>query len=75
MENVLIAKIPATPRTVSFKFTWLHFPLHLSFAMSINKTQEQSTKLQMFILRLFPPSALHTACWKLDVQNSCIYEG
>ena len=52
MDNVLIAKIPATPRKVSFKFTWLPFPLHFSFAMSINKTQEQSMKLQMIILRL-----------------------
>jgi hypothetical protein len=52
MENVLTAKIPATLRKVSSKFTWLHFLLHLSFAMSINKTQEQSMKLHMFILRL-----------------------
>jgi len=44
-ENVFISRIPIVPTDMPFEFKCLQFPVHLAFAMSINKTQGQSLKV------------------------------
>ncbi len=43
-EDVLIPRIPLIPTDIPFEFKRLQFPIRLSFAMSINKSQGQSLK-------------------------------
>ena len=42
---VAIPRIPMIPADMPFSFRRLQFPLRLSFAMSINKSQGQSLKV------------------------------
>ena len=44
-ENVFIPRIPIIPSDMPFQFKRLQFPVRLSFAMSINKSQGQSLKV------------------------------
>jgi len=41
-EYVLIPRIPMTPTELPFDFKRLQFPVHLAFAMTINKSQSHS---------------------------------
>jgi ATP-dependent DNA helicase PIF1 len=41
-EDVFIPRIPLIPSDMPFDFKRLQYPVHLSFAMTINKAQEQS---------------------------------
>ncbi len=43
-DDVLIPRIPLIPSDIPFEFKRLQFPIRLSFAMSINKSQGQSLK-------------------------------
>ena len=44
-EDVFIPRIPMAPTNMPFEFRRLQFPIRLSFAMSINKSQGQSLKV------------------------------
>lgn len=44
-EDVFIPRIPLIPSDLPFQFKRLQFPIRLSFAMSINKSQGQSLKV------------------------------
>ena len=44
-QDVFIPRIPLIPSDMPFEFKRLQFPLRLSFAMSINKSQGQSLKV------------------------------
>uniref|UniRef100_A0A0L8II04 ATP-dependent DNA helicase n=1 Tax=Octopus bimaculoides TaxID=37653 RepID=A0A0L8II04_OCTBM len=44
-ETVFIPCIPVIPSNVPFQFKWLQFPIRVSFAMSINKSQGQTLKI------------------------------
>ena len=44
-ETVFIPRIPIIPSNISFQFKRLQFPVRLSFAMSINKSQGQTLKV------------------------------
>ncbi|GBN88404.1 hypothetical protein AVEN_123628-1 [Araneus ventricosus] len=44
-EKAFISRIPIIPSDFPFQFKRLQFPVRLSFAMSINKTQGQSLKV------------------------------
>ena len=43
-EKVFISKIPLIPTNVPFQFKHLQFPVRLSFALTINKSQGQTLK-------------------------------
>nr|XP_015916711.2 uncharacterized protein LOC107446549 [Parasteatoda tepidariorum] len=44
-NSVLIPRIPIISSDIPFQFKRLQFPVRLSFAMSINKSQRQSLKV------------------------------
>ncbi|KAF7287966.1 hypothetical protein GWI33_000027 [Rhynchophorus ferrugineus] len=44
-KDVLISRIPTISRNLPFDFKRLQFPVHLAFAMTINKSQGQSLKV------------------------------
>ena len=44
-EDMFIPRIPINPSDMPFEFKRLQFPVWLSFAMSINKSQRQSLKV------------------------------
>ncbi|GBN58353.1 hypothetical protein AVEN_148354-1 [Araneus ventricosus] len=54
-ENVFIPRIPIIPSDFPFQFKHLQFPVHLSFAMSINKAQS----LKVVGLNLLKPCFSH----------------
>ncbi|XP_014786102.1 uncharacterized protein LOC106880603 [Octopus bimaculoides] len=41
-KTVFIPRIPVIPSNVPFQFKWLQFPIQVSFAMNINKSQGQT---------------------------------
>lgn len=43
-EDVFIPRIPLLPSDCPFEFKRLQFPVHLCFAITINKSQSQSLK-------------------------------
>ncbi|GBN59694.1 hypothetical protein AVEN_26112-1 [Araneus ventricosus] len=44
-ESVFIPRIPLIPSDMTFEFKRLQFPVRLAFAITINKTQDQSLKV------------------------------
>ncbi|XP_029657077.1 uncharacterized protein LOC115231133 [Octopus sinensis] len=44
-ETVFTPRIPVIPSNVPFQFKRLQFPIRVSFAMAINKSQSQTLKL------------------------------
>ncbi|XP_072377802.1 ATP-dependent DNA helicase PIF6-like [Diabrotica undecimpunctata] len=44
-ENILIPRIPITPKDVSIQFKRIQFPIRLAFAMTINKSQGQTMSI------------------------------
>ncbi|GBL84438.1 hypothetical protein AVEN_117199-1 [Araneus ventricosus] len=74
-ENVFIPRIPIIPSDFPFQFERLQFPVRLSFAMSINKTQGQS--LKVVGLELFKPcfshGQLYVGCSKSWKSRKFVY--
>uniref|UniRef100_A0A0L8GMS4 ATP-dependent DNA helicase n=1 Tax=Octopus bimaculoides TaxID=37653 RepID=A0A0L8GMS4_OCTBM len=66
-DTTFIPHIPIIPPNVPFQFKPLQFPVPLSFAMSINKTQVQSLKVAG--LQLEEPCFSHG---QLYVGASCV---
>lgn len=71
-EIVLIPRIAMIPTDMPFQFKRLQFPLRLSFAMSINKSQAQP--LQACGLHLTEPCfshlQLYVACSRVRIRSS-----
>uniref|UniRef100_A0A0L8GZ34 ATP-dependent DNA helicase n=1 Tax=Octopus bimaculoides TaxID=37653 RepID=A0A0L8GZ34_OCTBM len=44
-DTIFILRIPVMQSNVPFQFKWLKFPIRISFAMSINKSQGQTLKI------------------------------
>ncbi|GBM44848.1 hypothetical protein AVEN_201093-1 [Araneus ventricosus] len=63
-KKVFIPRIPILLLDFPFQFICLQFPVHLSFAMSINKAQEQSLKVVgLELLKpCFSQDQLHVGC-------------
>ncbi|GBL99593.1 hypothetical protein AVEN_68853-1 [Araneus ventricosus] len=71
-KDVFIPRIPHIPSDVPFEFKRLQFPVRLSFAMSINKSQGQSLKVVGLDLQrpCFSHGQLYVGCSRLgDDRN------
>nr|XP_042911033.1 neurogenic locus Notch protein-like [Parasteatoda tepidariorum] len=72
-NSVLIPRIPIISSDNPFQFKQLQFPVPLSFAMSINKSQGQSLKVVGLDLQKpsFSHGQLYVGCSKVDVNTVC----
>jgi len=63
-EDVFISRIHMVPTDMPFEFKRLQFPVHLAFAMSINKAQGQSLQVAGINLKTpcFSHGQLYVAC-------------
>jgi len=63
-KDVFIPRIPLIPTDLLFDFKRIQFPVHLAFAMSINKAQGQSLKIAGIHLQnpCFWHGQLYVAC-------------
>ena len=70
-ERVLIPRIPLTSPNLPFEFRRLQFPVRLSFAMSINKSQGQSFKTTGLHLMepCFSHGQLYVGCSRVGRGN------
>ncbi|CAK1595296.1 unnamed protein product [Parnassius mnemosyne] len=71
-ENVIIPRIPIIPTDLPFQFKRLQFPIKLSFAMTINKTQGQTLQVAGVNLEkpCFSHGQLYVACSRVsNAQN------
>ncbi|XP_014781261.1 uncharacterized protein LOC106876995 [Octopus bimaculoides] len=70
-EPVLIPSIPLIPLDMPFQYKCLQFPLKLSFAMSINKAQEQSLNVVGLNLAepVFSYGQLYVGCSRVGNPN------
>eukprot|EP00106_Octopus_bimaculoides_P014353 XP_014781795.1 PREDICTED: uncharacterized protein LOC106877412 [Octopus bimaculoides] len=73
-QDVLILRIPLVPSTTDLPFTFrrVQFPIRLSYAMSINKSQEQSLSVVGLYLaeRCFSHGQLYVGCSRVGCRNS-----
>jgi ATP-dependent DNA helicase PIF1 len=71
-EDVFIPKIPMIPTDMPFEFKRLQFPIRLSFAMSINKSQGQTLKVVGLQLEepCFSHGQLYVGCSRVGSANS-----
>ena len=67
-EDMLIPRIPLMPTDFAFEFKRVQFPVHLAFAMPINKSQGQSLELCGINLELpcFSNGQLYVACSRVS---------
>lgn len=75
-EEVFIPRIPLIPSDLPFEFKRLQFPVRLSYAMSINKSQGQSLKVVGLNLETacFSHGQLYVGCSRVgSAQNLYIY--
>ena len=75
-EDVFIPKIPIIPTDLPFQFKRLQFPVKLSFAMTINKSQGQSIKFAGINLEspCFSHGQLYVGCSRVGCpKNLYIY--
>jgi ATP-dependent DNA helicase PIF1 len=65
-EDVFISRILTVPTDMPFEFNRLQFPVHLAFAMFINRAQGQSLKVTDINLGspCFSHGLLKTRVWK-----------
>ncbi|CAK1599108.1 unnamed protein product [Parnassius mnemosyne] len=71
-ENFIIPRIPIIPTDLPFQFKRLQFPIKLSFAMTINKAQEQTLQVAGVNLEkpCFSHGQLYVACLRVsNAQN------
>uniref|UniRef100_UPI00358F85D7 ATP-dependent DNA helicase pif1-like n=1 Tax=Myxine glutinosa TaxID=7769 RepID=UPI00358F85D7 len=70
-EDVFIPRIPIIPTDMPFQFKRLQFPVRLSFAMTINKSQGQSLKVSGVELTspCFSHGQLYVACSRVGAST------
>ena len=71
--NVIIPKFPTFPTNLSFTFKILSFSLRLSFAMSINKSLDQTLKVAGFNWKN-SASFMDSSFWDVHVLEQSLYE-
>lgn len=73
-EIVFIPRIPMIPNDYPFKFKRLQFPVKLSFAITINKSQGQSLKKAGLDLRddCFAHGQFYVACSRVGDPKGLI---
>lgn len=71
-EDVFLPRIPLVPTDLPFEFKRLQFPLRLSFAMSINKSQGQTLKVAGLQLEepCFTHGQLYVGCSRVGSPNN-----
>jgi ATP-dependent DNA helicase PIF1 len=71
-EDVFISRIPMVPTDMPFEFKCLQFPIHLAFAISINRAQRQSLKVAGINLKTLCVShvQLHVACSRVGTWKN-----
>ena len=71
-EDVFIPRIPLIPSDLPFEFKRLQFPVRLSFAMSINKSQGQSLKVVGLNLKTpcFSHGQLYVGCSRVGSSSN-----
>uniref|UniRef100_A0A0L8FJT3 DNA helicase Pif1-like 2B domain-containing protein n=1 Tax=Octopus bimaculoides TaxID=37653 RepID=A0A0L8FJT3_OCTBM len=73
-EDVFIPRIPLTPSDadIPFQFQRLQFPLRISFAMSINKSQRQTLSVAGLHLAesCFSHGQLHIGCFRVGCKDN-----
>ena len=71
-EHVFIPRIPIFSDKLSFKFKRLQFPVRLSFAMTINKSQGQTLKIAGLDLSspCFSHGQLYVGCSRVGSQEN-----
>ncbi len=71
-EDVFIPRIPLIPSDLPFEFKRLQFPVRLSFAMSINKSQGQSLKVVGLNLQTpcFSHGQLYVGCSRVGSSDN-----
>ncbi len=77
-KSVHIPRIPFIPQDIAFRFKRMQFPIRLSFAMSINKSQGQSLKVVGLHLEksCFSHGQLYVGCSRVSSsQNLFLYTG
>ena len=74
-ENVCIPRIPIIPSDLPFEFKILQFPIKLSYAMTINKTQGQSLRITGLELMspCFPMASSSLDVPELSQHTICLY--
>jgi ATP-dependent DNA helicase PIF1 len=72
-ENILLTRIPIISTDVPVKFKRLQFPIRLTFAMTINKSQGQTMSVCGLDLSTscFSHGQLYVACSR-TIQFACI---
>ena len=71
-EHVFIPRVPIIPNKLPFSFKRLQFPVRLSFAMTINKSQGQTLKKAGIDLTLpcFSHGQLYVGCSRVGTQDN-----
>ncbi|XP_039287896.1 ATP-dependent DNA helicase pif1-like [Nilaparvata lugens] len=74
-ESVFIPRIPLIPSGYQIPFKRLQFPVKLSFAMTINKSQGQTLKIAGIDLRedCFSHGQLYVACSRVSSPESLVF--
>ena len=75
-ENVFITRIPLITSDMPFQFKRLQFPVRLSFAMPINKSQGQTLEVVGLNLTepVFSHGQLYVGCSRVgDPNNLCVH--
>ena len=74
-EDVFIPRIPLIPSDMPFEFRRLQFPVKLSFAMSVNKSQGQTLKVAGLNLSepVFTHGQLYVGCSRVGNPNKLYF--
>ena len=72
-EQVFIRRIPIIPSDTTIEFKRLQFPVRLSYAMTINKSQGQSLKVVGLDIStpVFSHGQLYLGCSRTGTQATC----
>ncbi|GFY23062.1 ATP-dependent DNA helicase [Trichonephila clavipes] len=71
-EVVLLPRIPMIPSDLPIPFMRLQFPIHLAFAMNINKSQGKTMKILGLNLEIpcFSHGQLYIACSRVEKPSN-----
>jgi ATP-dependent DNA helicase PIF1 len=74
-QTVMIPRIPLLPSDCPFEFRRLQFPVALSFAMSINKSQGQTLFVAVLFLKnpCFSHGQLYVGCSRVGKPTSLFF--
>jgi ATP-dependent DNA helicase PIF1 len=75
VRDVFIPRIPLIPTDLPFNFKRIQFPVHLVFAMSVNKAQGQSLKIEGIHMQnpCFSHGQLYVHVLGSGTQQTCTF--